>query len=177
MAEIGESQKPNSAVPSAIAAAGAVRTVFISYASQDVAVADRVCSALEAAGFPCWIAPRDVPAGEPYAAAIVAAINACRLLVLVLTKSAVDSPHVFREIERASSKRRTVLSIRMDACELPPELEYFLSAHQWLDACGGPVERIFPALVESVRGRDSGKTARGDGQPPSAPGTPRAVAG
>ncbi len=45
MAEIGESDKPDSAAPTAIAAAGAVRTVFISYASQDVAVADKVCSA------------------------------------------------------------------------------------------------------------------------------------
>jgi TolB-like protein/Tfp pilus assembly protein PilF len=172
MAEIGEPDKPDSAAPSAIA--GVVRTVFISYASEDVAVADKVCSALEAAGFPCWIAPRDVRAGEPYAAAIVEAINACRLMVLVLTKSAIHSRHVFREIERASSKDHRVLSIRMDATELPPELEYFLSADQWLDASGGPVERIFPALFESVRGREAGKTARSEGQPPSAPGTLRA---
>ena len=34
--------------------------VFISYASQDAAVAQKVCAALEAAGFSCWIAPRDV---------------------------------------------------------------------------------------------------------------------
>jgi adenylate cyclase len=173
MAEIGEPDKPDSAAPSAIA--GVVRSVFISYASEDVAVADKVCSALEAAGFPCWIAPRDVRAGEPYAAAIVEAINACRLMVLVLTKSAIHSRHVFREIERASSKDHQVLSIRMDATELPPELEYFLSADQWLDASGGgPVERVFPALVESVRGRDAGKTARSEVQPRGSPGTLRA---
>jgi adenylate cyclase len=172
MAEIGEPNKPDSAAPSAVASV--VRSVFISYASEDVAVADKVCSALEAAGFPCWIAPRDVRAGEPYAAAIVEAINACRLMVLVLTKSAIHSRHVFREIERASSKDHQVLSIRMDATELPPELEYFLSADQWLDASGGPVERIFPALVESVRGREAGKTAGSEGQPPGTAGTLRA---
>jgi tetratricopeptide (TPR) repeat protein len=43
MAEIGEPGKPDSARPSAIA--GVVRSVFISYASEDVAVADKVCSA------------------------------------------------------------------------------------------------------------------------------------
>jgi hypothetical protein len=37
--------------------------------------------------------------------------NSCRMLVLVLSKSAIDSPHVLREVERASSKRRPVLSI------------------------------------------------------------------
>jgi len=119
-----------------------------------------VCTTLEAAGFTCWIAPRDVRAGEPYAAAIVAAINACRLLVLVLTKSAIDSPHVLREIERASSKKRPVLSIRMDASELPPELEYFLSANHWLDASGGAVESVLPALIDSVRVRKAGLATR-----------------
>jgi serine/threonine-protein kinase len=136
--------------------ADAVRPLFISYASQDAAVADKICTALEAAGLNCWIAPRDVRAGEPYAAAIVEAINACRMLVLVLTKSAIDSPHVLREVERASSKKRSVLSIRLDTAPLPPELEYFLSANQWLDASNGKIASVLPALIESVRDRGAG---------------------
>jgi len=146
---------PDPRAPSATPLAGAGRTVFISYASQDVAVADKVCAALESAGIACWIAPRDVRAGEPYAAAIVGAINACRLLVLVLTKSAIDSSHVRREVERASSKQRAVLSIRLDDTELPPELEYFLSSNHWLDASRGPLEQILPALIEAARGRSA----------------------
>jgi TolB-like protein len=150
--------------------------VFISYASQDVSAADALCAALEAAALPCWIAPRDVRAGESYAAAIVQAINSCRLVLLVLSKSAIDSPHVLREVERASSKKRPVLSIRLDGAELTPELEYFLSAHQWLDASGGPIERVFPALIESVRGRPVGKTSPSDGHAPNVGGIPRTPA-
>jgi hypothetical protein len=145
---------PASGTGAGTGAADSGRCVFISYASQDVVVANKVCSALEAAGLPCWIAPRDVQAGAPYGAAIVEAINACRLLVLVLSKSAIDSPHVLREVERASSKKRPVLSIRLDASVLPPDLEYFLSANHWMDGSGGPIERILPALVEAVRGRN-----------------------
>ena len=130
--------------------------VFISYASQDAAVAERLCTALEAAGLQCWIAPRDVRAGASYAAAIVEAINSCRMLVLLLSQAAIDSPHVLREVERASSKRRPVLSVRMDAAKLPPDLEYFLSANQWLDASSRPIEQILPALVESVRNHARG---------------------
>jgi TolB-like protein/Flp pilus assembly protein TadD len=160
MAEAGGSEIKASSTPYAEVPPGASSKVFISYASQDVAVADTMCAALEAAGLPCWIAPRDVRAGESYAAAIVQAINSCRMLVLVLSKSAIDSPHVLREVERASSKKCPVLSIRMDATELPPDLEYFLSANHWLDASGRPVEQVLPALVESVQGRDAGKSAR-----------------
>ena len=149
-------------------AAGAGSKIFISYASQDVAVADKLCAALEASGFPCWIAPRDVRAGESYAAAIVQAINDCKMLVLVLSKSASESSHVLREVERASSKKRPVLVVRMDTAGLPPDLEYFLSANQWLDASRGPLEQILPALIASVRGRDAGKVTL----PPSIPSKP-----
>ena len=140
--------------PDAAATAG---KVFISCASRDRAVAEKLCAALEIAGQPCWIAPRDVPAGESYAAAIVQAINSCRLMVLVLSKNGIESPHVLREVERACSKRRPVLAVRIDTAELPPELEYFLSANHWLDASGGPIERILPALVDHVRRRDTSK--------------------
>ena len=157
-------------------ARGSTPHVFISYASQDAAVAERLCAALEVAGLPCWIAPRDVRAGESYAAAIVEAINSCRMLVLLLSQGAIDSPHVLREVERASSKRRPVLSVRMDAAKLPPDLEYFLSANQWLDASGRPIEQILPALVESARNHAGGMSGKAFGAssptPRSAPVAP-----
>jgi TolB-like protein len=156
----GDSESTHSSQPHSVANAGPTGRVFISYASYDAAVAGRICSALEAAGFPCWIAPRDVRPGEPYAAAIVEAINACRIVLVVLTKNAIESPHVLREVERASSKKRSILSIRLDAANLPPELEYFLSANHWLEASGGTIESVLPALIESVRGRDTANMGR-----------------
>jgi hypothetical protein len=42
------------------------RDVFVSYTSQDAAIADAVVENLERQGIKCWIAPRDVttrPAG------------------------------------------------------------------------------------------------------------------
>jgi TolB-like protein/Tfp pilus assembly protein PilF len=101
-----------------------------------------------------------VRAGESYAAAIITAINSCRLLLLVLSQNAIKSSHVLREVERASSKNRPILSVRIDAAVLPPDLEYFLSANQWLDASTGPVAQIFPSLVESVRGHSGAEAAR-----------------
>jgi hypothetical protein len=62
------------------------------------------------------------------------------------------SPLTLREVERASSKRLPVLSIRMDATALRPDLEYFLSANHWLDASGRPIEQILSELIKAVQG-------------------------
>jgi adenylate cyclase len=161
--------------PAAAAAAAIAGKVFLSHASQDTAIAARLCTALEAAGVPCWIAPRDVRAGESYAAAIVQAINSCRMLVLVLSKSAMESSHVLREVERASSKNRPVLSVRMDAAALPPDLEYFLSSNHWLDSSGAPIESILPALVAAVQGRAEPLRAAEPQPVPARPSPPAEV--
>jgi TolB-like protein/Tfp pilus assembly protein PilF len=159
----GESDSHTGAGNQAPAAGAAVNpgnAVFISYASQDTAVADALCAALERAGIACWIAPRNVTPGDFYADAIVQAINACRVLVLVLSENSITSPHVVREVERASAKQRPVISFRIDLTPLPPGLEYFLSASHWLDASAG-AEAAFPKLIETVRGRMASGPADG----------------
>jgi TolB-like protein len=125
--------------------------VFISYASPDAAVADTVCAALERGGISCWIAPRNVVPGEFYADAIVHAIDTTKIIVLILSQSAAGSPHVLREVERASSKRHPVVSFRTDLAPLPTSLEYFLNTSHWLDASATGLDRAAPKLVEAVR--------------------------
>jgi TIR domain len=127
--------------------------VFISYASQDAAVANAVVEALERSGIACWIAPRDVTPGTFYGDEIVHAIDAAKASVLVLSQNAAASQHVLREVERAASKRHAVVSLRIDQAPLPAGLEYFLNTSQWLEASGGDATRMMPKLVAAV-GRD-----------------------
>jgi adenylate cyclase len=128
-----------------------LKDVFVSYASQDAAVANSVVQALEGQGIRCWIAPRDVTPGEFYAGVIVHAIDAAKATVLILSQNATASPHVVREVERAASKRHPVIALRIDQEPLPADLEYFLNTSQWLDASEGEPGRVFPKLVEAVR--------------------------
>ena len=79
-------------------APGRQRRVFISYASHDAPLAQKVCSALEAAGFLCWIAPRNVVPGTLYAEGIVRALDESTIVVLILSEQAVASAHVGREL-------------------------------------------------------------------------------
>jgi TolB-like protein len=132
------------------ATAGTARHLFISYASQDAELAQKACSALEAAGFPCWMAPRDVRPGARYADAIVRAINEAQAVVLVLSASAVTSSHVGREVERAASKHKQIIALRLDAAPLNPALEYFLGESQWIDMLALGMPAALTKLAESV---------------------------
>src|SRR5450755_4322822 len=132
-------------------ASGSSSAVFISYASQDAAVAVNVCAALEKARLPCWIAPRDVTPGSHYADHIMSAISGAKVLVLILSESALASKHVGKEVERASSKGRPIIGLRIDAAPLTPAFEYFLSESQWIDVTAGGVAAAAGKLVEAVR--------------------------
>ena len=150
------------------AAADGGRDAFLSYASADESVATRVCAHLEAQGLSVWMAPRDVPAGAQYAEAIVGGINGARAMMLILSEHSVASPHVGREIERASSKHKPIIALRMDATPLPPALEYFLSQSQWVDARSG-MPAALSRLTDGLA-RIAGATAGGSPAPSPAPG-------
>jgi TolB-like protein len=130
---------------------GGTPTAFISYASQDAAVANSLVEALEQQGVRCWIAPRDVIPGSLYADGIVRAINGASVFVLVLSAHAVGSAHVGKEIERASSKRRPIIAIHTDSGQLTPAFEYFLSESQWIDLGPGGTDAAAAKLVEAFR--------------------------
>jgi TolB-like protein/thioredoxin-like negative regulator of GroEL len=129
-------------------APGSQRPVFISYASYDAAIAQKACSALEAAGFRCWIAPRDVVPGTLYADGIVGAIDESSILVLILSEQAVTSAHVGRELERAASKRHPIIALRTDTAPLTRAFEYFLNQSQWIE--GGGSDAAIAQLVGAV---------------------------
>ncbi|BCM92766.1 hypothetical protein IAD21_04648 [Abditibacteriota bacterium] len=124
--------------------------IFISYSSKDNATADAVCARLEAQGWRCWIAPRDVLPGAPYGESIIQAIHHCRLMVLVFSSHSNNSPQVMREVERAVSLGLAILPFRIEAVPLSPNMEYFISAPHWLEALTPPLEPHLQRLADAA---------------------------
>ena len=62
--------------------------VFISHAYKDKGIAEAICEKLEAARVRCWIAERDITAGDNWTEATRNAIESSRLMVLVLSENA-----------------------------------------------------------------------------------------
>ncbi len=130
-----------------------MRHVFICHASEDRTSADQIVEALEAGSVTCWIAPRDVGAGEDYAAAIVTALESVDAVVLVMSAAANDSPHIRREVERAASLGKTIIPIRLQSVDPSKSLQYYISDAQWFNAFEGRVEAHLPRFVADVVAR------------------------
>src|SRR6476620_10667551 len=86
--------------------------VFISYSHPDKASADAACATLEQAGIRCWIAPRDIVPGMDWGESIVTAITGAKVLVLIFSQHANESPQIKREVERAVAKGLPIIPVR-----------------------------------------------------------------
>ena len=138
----------DSATPTPIARTSAVGwDVFLSYASPDMATAQRLCELLEARGLRAWIAPRDIPPGANYAEAILRGIETSAACVVLLSAAANTSPHVANEVERAVSKRKRLIPVRLEHVPLGSALELHLSTAQWIDAWDGSLEDVATRLL------------------------------
>ena len=125
--------------------------VFISYASQDKAIADAVCATLESNQVRCWIAPRDILPGVPYTEALTEALRACRIVVLVLSAASNGSKHVMREVDAAVAAGIPVVPFRIGEMSLSMSMNYLLKSIHWLDALSPPMEQHLQTLTEVVQ--------------------------
>jgi hypothetical protein len=124
---------------------------FISYSSRDKATADATCAALEASGIRCWIAPRDITPGIEWGEAIIDGINQSRVLILIFSANANESPQIRREIERAVGKGIPIIPFRIQDIAPTRSLEYFIGAVHWLDALTPPLETHLHRLADTVK--------------------------
>lgn len=108
--------------------------VFISYSSRNQVTATAVCHVLESHGIRCWMAPRDLPPGSDYGDLIDAAIEACRVFVIVFSEPASLSMWVRGELNAAFSQQKYIIPYRIDPTPLKGAMRVILNQMHWVDA-------------------------------------------
>jgi hypothetical protein len=136
------------------------KPVFISYSTDDSAAAEQMRDGLEAASIGCWMAPRDIAPGLEYGSQIVAAIEECSVLVLLLSESSNRSRFVLNEVERAVSKDKIVIPVRIHNVTPSRSLEFFISNAQWIDVWQEPLTAKLPVLISAIHSHLPGSTER-----------------
>src|SRR3954451_5371847 len=125
-------------------------TVLISHFSKVRRTATALCTALEARGVACWIASRDIGAGENFQEAIVRTIRSAPGMVLVFSGNANNSAEITKELALASERRIPVFPVRAEDVAPTGAFAYELSTRQWIDLFED-WERGIERLAEQVR--------------------------
>lgn len=156
--------------------------VFVSHHSSKAADAEEIEKALGRRGVDCWIAPRDVPPGEPFDLAVRRAIQESSAVLLLFCAESDKSKHVKRELILADDADKPIIPVRLENL-LPSELAYHLAAAQWIDW----VERreaVIDRVADKARAFDAERRRDADratiaaraaavsGQPPVEPTPP-----
>ena len=108
-------------------------TVFISFASNDRAVAMSICEALEHRGIGCWISCRNIRPGENFQTAIVRAIRSTKVMVLVFSTNSNNSDEIKKEIVLAGQSRLAVIPVRVEDVAPNEAFTYEFATRQWID--------------------------------------------
>jgi hypothetical protein len=138
--------------------------LFLSHSSADADAARELRAELERAGYSCWMAPDDVDGTDSWAEQILAAIEACEAMLILISTSANRSPHVSREVNLALGRKRPVFPIRIENVVPEASLEYLLSLVQRVDAFPPPISDHAPRILRRLEA-----TLRKGGRPASGP--------
>jgi hypothetical protein len=109
--------------------------IFLSHASPDREVADRLASALRRHNLPVWYSPTDIVGAQQWHDEIGAALGRCDWFAVLLTRSSVESMWVKRELMYALRQNRYeshIVPIIIEPCDIE-RLSWVLPSLQVID--------------------------------------------
>lgn len=107
--------------------------IFISYASKDQDLADRIVREIEHRGLACWISSRDIRPGADYQGSIVAALEQAGVVLLLFSQNANESLEVPKELSLASRRHKPIIPARIEDILPTGALAYQLTHAQFID--------------------------------------------
>lgn len=104
-----------------------MKPVFISYSSAEYKEAKVIANRVREAGFDYWMAPECIEGGKSYAQQIPQAIHEAKVILVVLSKKAMDSKWVAREVDRAINENKRVMPFLIEDAPMTDEFTFYLT--------------------------------------------------
>jgi formylglycine-generating enzyme required for sulfatase activity len=124
-------------------------TVFLSYAHADAEFANRLIADLREAGHACWIDISELKGGDEWIMAIAEGITNSYVMVVVVTRQALESRWVQDEILWARKKNKPIIPVMLE--DAFGETRFFpLASYQAVAFFDQPYAAVFPKLFQSL---------------------------
>ncbi|MFA9562527.1 MAG: toll/interleukin-1 receptor domain-containing protein, partial [Nitrospirota bacterium] len=131
-----------------------MKDVFVSYASEDRAIAQRLALGLEASGISVWW-DRQIQVGSEWDKTIEEALTAAKCVVVLWTGHAKQSRWVRAEA-RAALNQEKVVPVMLEADAIPLAFTG-IQALRFLGWEGGPGSKEYDILLGVIRSKLAGK--------------------
>ena len=126
--------------------------VFVSYARSDKERVLELAGKLRAAGVSLWLDTSGLDAAALWGEQIVNALESAKVLLLMVTESAVESKNVAREVMLVSERNGNILPVHLEPTPIPPSLKYQLAGIQHVESFSrGDSAESLKAIVRALQ--------------------------
>ena len=117
--------------------------VFISYSRKDIDIANRLCVALEKAGFRFWI-DRNIHGSANFLSEITQCIRNCKVVIFIASAHSSASPWTQKEVLFALKHNKEIIPYRIGsfAFEDNDELDLVFTNVQWVESVQSVIESL-----------------------------------
>ena len=124
--------------------------VFISYARTD---RDRVMGLVErlrSAGIGVWVDEGGIHGATLWGQEIVDAIDASKVMLLMISDSSINSDNVVKELSIASEDKKPILPVYLHSAEIPRSMRYQLAGIQHIEFFDGQEDEAFQSMIVAL---------------------------
>ncbi|HEV3179938.1 MAG TPA: TIR domain-containing protein, partial [Steroidobacteraceae bacterium] len=125
--------------------------VFISYSREDAGRVLDLAGKLRTAGMSLWIDQSGIDAASLWSEQIVNALESAKVVLLMVSESAVHSHNVLKEVMLVSERKGHILPVHLEPTIIPPSLRYQLAGIQHVDYfVGAESDSTLKAILRSL---------------------------
>ncbi len=124
--------------------------VFISYSREDKDRVLDLAAKLRSAGVSLWIDQGGIDGATLWGEEIVKALENAKVLLLVVTESAVRSHNVAKEVVLASERKGHILPVHLEPTQIPSSLRYPLAGIQHIEYFQGDADTNLRTILRSL---------------------------
>jgi len=142
--------------------------VFVSYARTDRERVMELVERMRSAGIGVWVDEGGIHGASLWGQEIVDAIDASKVMILMISDSSITSDNVVKELSIASEDKKPILPVYLHGSEIPKSMRYQLAGIQHIEFFEGQEDEAFQSMLVSLSrlGVSAGETEARQHPPP-----------
>ena len=124
--------------------------VMVSYSSQDRGRVMEFVRTLRASGVAVWIDQGGIDGAQRWSEEIVNAIEACRVVLLFISRPSMESANIGKEVALAWESGKQFLPVALEEAKIPKSMQYQLAGIQYVKYYEGDAQAKFESVLRAL---------------------------